>query len=251
MNINIWKKMKADCRIFLVLSVIGLTASMSVYADGKSDVELYCSGCHGVIIDTVQVAGSGGKRCTQRTESLWLTAIDRMIGKGCTSIPAGSAAAMATYLASIVAPTTTTTTTVPVTTTTTTVPVTTTTTTVPVTTTTTTVPVTTTTTTVPVTTTTTTVPVTTTTTTVPVTTTTTTTTVVTTTTTTMPPTACNTFVNGTTQYPYSGSGSCHEQSLDPLLMVHLVHDQKWCQQHMTHFNSKGNHTHSFPHPQCM
>ena len=75
----------------------------------------------------------------------------------------------------------------------------------------------------------------------------TTTTVATTTTTTL----CNAYVNGTTQYKYSGSGSCHSFALDLVTGAHIVRDQKYCRQHMTHFNSSGNHVHAYPHPACM
>ena len=75
----------------------------------------------------------------------------------------------------------------------------------------------------------------------------TTTTVATTTTTTL----CNPYVNGTTQHKYSGSGSCHSFALDLVTGAHIVREQKYCRQHMTHFNSSGNHVHAYPHPACM
>ena len=64
-------------------------------------------------------------------------------------------------------------------------------------------------------------------------------------------TLCNTYVNGTTQYKYSGSGSCHSFALDLVTGAHIVRDQQYCQKHMTHFNSSGNHVHAYPHPSCM
>ena len=64
-------------------------------------------------------------------------------------------------------------------------------------------------------------------------------------------TLCNTYVNGTTQYPYSGSGSCHGFAIDDMSGAHIVRDQSYCKKHMSHFNSKGNHVHSYPHPMCM
>ena len=64
-------------------------------------------------------------------------------------------------------------------------------------------------------------------------------------------TLCNSYVNGTTQYKYSGSGSCHSFTLDLVTGAHIVRDQKYCQQHMSHFNSSGNHVHAYPHPVCM
>ena len=73
------------------------------------------------------------------------------------------------------------------------------------------------------------------------------TTVATTTTTTL----CNTVVNGTTQYPYSGSGSCHSFANDDVTGAHIVRDQSYCKKHISHFNSKGNHVHAYPHPACM
>lgn len=80
---------------------------------------------------------------------------------------------------------------------------------------------------------------------------TTTSTTVTTAATTTTTTLCNTYVNGTTQYPYSGKGSCHGHSDDGTTTGHIVRDQKWCRKHMTHFNGNGNHTHAYPHPACM
>ena len=64
-------------------------------------------------------------------------------------------------------------------------------------------------------------------------------------------TLCNTYVNGTTQFPYSGSGSCHSFAIDDLSGAHIVRDQSYCKKHMSHFNSKGNHVHAYPHPACM
>ena len=66
-------------------------------------------------------------------------------------------------------------------------------------------------------------------------------------------TLCNTYVNGTTQHPYSGSGSgsCHSFANDDVTGVHIVRDQSYCKKHMSHFNSKGNHVHAYPHPMCM
>ena len=64
-------------------------------------------------------------------------------------------------------------------------------------------------------------------------------------------TLCNPYVNGTTQYPYSGSGSCHSIANDDVTGLHIVRDQSYCKKHMSHFNSKGNHVHAYPHPMCM
>ena len=64
-------------------------------------------------------------------------------------------------------------------------------------------------------------------------------------------TLCNTYVNGTTQYPYSGSGSCHSFANDDVTGLHIVRDQSYCKKHMSHLNSKGNHVHAYPHPACM
>ena len=67
------------------------------------------------------------------------------------------------------------------------------------------------------------------------------TTVATTTTTTL---KCNTSVNSTTQYKYSGSGSCHDKD-------HQVNPERWCKKHAPHLNSNGSHVHAYPHPLCM
>ena len=64
-------------------------------------------------------------------------------------------------------------------------------------------------------------------------------------------TLCNTYVNGTTQYPYSGSGSCHSFANDDVTGLHIVRDQSYCKKHMSHLNSRGNHVHAYPHPMCM
>lgn len=72
-----------------------------------------------------------------------------------------------------------------------------------------------------------------------------------TTTTTTIPTSCNAYVNGTTQFPYSGSGSCHSFSDDNGTGTHIVRDESYCKKHMSHLNSKGNHVHAYPHPACM
>ena len=73
------------------------------------------------------------------------------------------------------------------------------------------------------------------------------TTVINTTTTTL----CNTYVNGTTQYPYSGSGSCHGYANSDESGLHVVRDESYCKKHMSHLNRKGNHVHAYPHPACM
>ena len=229
----------------LAISAFGFAANANAV---NADAEASCPGCHGVLIDGVQAVGSGGgKNCSQRSEAAWVDTINRMNGKNCG---ANNVAGIAKYLATFGAATTTTTTTKA--TTTSTAPITTTT----AATTTTTAPITTTT----ATTTTTTAPIDTgttttaadTTTTAAVTTTTATTetptTVATTTTTTMA--GCNTYVNGTTQYKYSGKGSCHGHD-DTGVEGHVVKDERWCQKHMSHTNSNGNHTHAYPHPTCM
>ena len=64
-------------------------------------------------------------------------------------------------------------------------------------------------------------------------------------------TLCNSYVNGTTQFPFSGSGSCHGFAIDDMSGAHIVRDQAYCKKHMSHFNSKGNHVHAYPHPSCM
>ena len=55
---------------------------------------------------------------------------------------------------------------------------------------------------------------------------------------------CNTSVNGTTQYKYGGSGTCHDKD-------HLVNSESWCKKHALHLESNGSHAHAYPHPACM
>ena len=293
----------------LILTAIGLTTSLPAFADGKTDAEAACPGCHGVIINGIQAVGIGGRNCAQRTTAEWTATIERMNNKGC-AVPAGSIAGIASYLAglggTISTPTTcydtggwtyiTYTGTCPPGFSTTPPTSTSTTTTIPTVTTTTStslfagttcyyasgesfvahigltpycpfgtaytpppscpggtlsividhvwqcsiqcpdgstvtalwgaVP---------------TCPSTTSTTS------TSTTSIATTTTTTL----CNTYVNGTTQHPYSGSGSCHSFAIDDMSGAHIVRDQSYCKKHMSHLNSKGNHVHAYPHPVCM
>ena len=310
---------KAMISVLLGLSVLGLTTSLSAFADGASDTALYCSGCHtGLTVNGV-VIGGGAKLCPQRTVSEWTTTIDRMNGKGC-GVPAGSIAGIASYLAGLGSSTTSSSTTTSTTTTTTffercspwnklyistnptslsftateggTIPASqsltvyasvnqsfltaswyasgipvwlsisptggsqgSTQVTASITSTQlsagvyaatiyftaqdgcpydmagTSLPVTFTI--------------------DPSTSTTATSSTTTTTSSTTSTTLCNAYVNGTTQYPYSGSGSCHSFTLDLVTGAHIVRDQKYCQQHMSHFNSSGNHVHAYPHPVCM
>ena len=213
---------KSVISALLAVSAFGLTASISAYADGQSIVAAQCQGCHGVSINGIQVSGSGGKTCSQRTEALWVTAVNRMVGKGC-GVASGDVNLVAAYLATVGVTTATTTTTTATTATPTTTTATTAT------------------------------PTTTTATTATATTTTATTATPTTTTTTTSTTmmGCNTYVNGTTQYKYMGTGSCHSFAEDLVTGLHIVRDQTYCQQHMRHENSRGNHVHTYPHPQCM
>ena len=95
---NIVKKVKLMSLVLLGISAFGLTVSMTAYADGKSDAEATCPGCHGVVIGATQAVGSGGRKCTQRTVSEWLTTIARMKGKGC-NVVSGTEQGMAAYLA--------------------------------------------------------------------------------------------------------------------------------------------------------
>ena len=329
----------------LALSSLGLTTSIA-FADGKTDAEATCPGCHGVVINGIQAAGSGGKICAQRTTAEWTATIERMNGKGC-GVPAGSIAGIASYLACVTfpsgvcppPPTSTSTSTTTSTTSSSSTSTTTSTILTPP----------------PIcyypdgstvfgingffpypycppssstipppsctdglptfdgrtwicptaTTSTSSTSTTSTTTTLPqgqtvtcyyadgtsfthtvlptdmnvcpppntsfyppppclggvltlsgpiwnctatsTSTTSTTTTVLSTTTTTL----CNTYVNGTTQYPYSGSGSCHSFANDDVTAAHIVRDQSYCKKHMSHYNSKGNHVHAHPHPMCM
>ena len=320
----------------LSLSSFSLTTSLAL-ADGKTDAEATCPGCHGVIINNIQAVGTGGRSCVQRTATEWEATINRMNGKGC-GVPAGSIAGIASYLAcvtfpsGICMPTSTTSSTSTSTSTTSSSNTTTSSTTtstffercspwnqlyisanptslsftateggaipasqsltvsasvnqsfltaswsvgaVPawlsisptggsqgstqvtasiistqlspgvytatiyftardgcpydyagtsLTVTFTIDPSTSSTTTSS------------------------TSTVATTTTTTL----CNSYVNGTTQFPYSGSGSCHGFAIDDMSGAHIVRDQAYCKKHMSHYNSKGNHVHAYPHPSCM
>ena len=313
---NIIKKVISAA--LLAFSALGLTISPLAFADGKSDAEATCPGCHGIVINGIQAVGTGGKACAQRTAAEWITTIERMNGKGC-GVPAGSIAGIASYLAGIspppppppcnngpaqlingswvcppprvtcynpdgtsffvyswslscpsgtsptppptcsgglptfvgsawICPTTTTTTT----------------------------------------------------TTTPLTcykpsadglsyitevsyigfcssgwaysppppcpggtlsivqnhmwqcsVGTSSTTSTTTTSSTTSTTLCNTYVNGTTQYKYSGSGSCHSFANDDGTGLHIERDQAYCKKHMSHFNSKGNHVHASSHSVCM
>ena len=325
--------------VLLALSAFSLTVSPA-FADGKTDAEATCPGCHGVVINGIQAAGSGGKICAQRTTAEWTATIERMNGKGC-GVPAGSIAGIAGYLACVTFPSgvcppppTSTSTTTSTTSSTSTSTTTSTTLTPP--------PIcyypdgstvfgingffpypycppgsstipppsctdglptfdgrtwvcpTTTTSTSSTSTTSTT------TTTSGLTcysptadglsyitevsyqgfcssgwaysppphcpggtlsivqnhmwqcsVTTSSTTSSTTTSSTTTTTLCNTYVNGTTQYAYSGSGSCHSFAIDDISGAHIVRDQSYCKKHMSHYNSKGNHVHAHPHPVCM
>ena len=242
MNIN-----KTMISALLAVSAFGLTASMGAYADGKSDAEAACPGCHGVIIGVTQAVGSGGRKCTQRSESAWISTFAKMKSKGC-NVVSGTEAGMAAYLACVENPacgTTTTTTATTASTTATTASTTATT----ASTTATTASTTATTDTTTATTGTVTATTDTTTATTASTTATTASTTASTTTTTMA--GCNTYVNGTTQYKYLGKGSCHSFAEDLITGVHIVRDQEYCNKHKSHTNSKGNHVHAYPHPQCM
>ena len=333
----------------LALSAFGLIASPLAFADGKTDAEATCPGCHGVIINGIQAVGSGGRNCAQRTTAEWTATIEHMNTKGC-GVPAGSISGIASYLTCMGHPsggcmptsTTTTTSTTSSSTTTTIMP-----------------PFcnngpaklidgswvcpyppqlcydssgvsqyisgmyppypcpsgmsttppptcsgglptfdgtawtcpTTTTSSITTSTTTSTTlggttltcyslfPGTVFTTTAsscptgysstlpncqPLNlvisgsywycdrgTTTTSNTSTTTTSSTTTTTLCNTYVNGTTQHPYSGNGSCHSFANDDVTGLHIERDQAYCKKHMGHFNSKGNHVHAYPHPICM
>ena len=224
-----------------ILSALFATAALGFTASANAAfpaAENSCPTCHGIIINGIQAVGTGGRNCSQRSEAAWVVTVNDMIGKGCDTIT--DVQGIAKYLASIGTATTTTTKATTTTTAATTTTTAATTTTTAATTTTTTAADTGSTTTAADTTTT--VQVTTTTTATP-------TTVATTTTTTMA--GCNTYVNGTTQYPYSGKGSCHGHGEDLTTFGHIVRDQTWCQKHKSHENSRGNHTHAYPHPTCM
>ena len=224
-----------------VASTTTTTTVSNNCTDGRCDAEYYCSGCHsGLTVNGVAVGG-GARFCQQRTATEWTSTINRMNAKNC-GVPAANVERIVNYLVSLgtgggpnttLVPTTTTTTTTSGGGTTTTSSMTTTTSAGA-------------TTTSPNTTTTSLVPTTLTTTSLAGPTTTSTTTVATTTTT----TKCQTYVNGTTNYPYSGTGSCHGHG-DNGTGDHNVREEKWCQQHMDHLNSSGNHTHAYPHSACM
>ena len=96
---NTMKKMLLS--VLLVLSTLGLTASLPAFADGASDAAMYCTNCHdGLTVQGGVVVGNGAKLCSQRTVAEWSNTIDRMNSKGC-SVPAGSIAGIANYLAGL------------------------------------------------------------------------------------------------------------------------------------------------------
>ena len=218
MNIN-----KTMISALLAVSAFGLTASMSASAL-NADAEAACPGCHGVVINSIQAVGSGGRNCSQRSVSSWLSTISKMKGKGC-KVVAGTEQGIADYLACVGNPACTTTTTTATTASTTATTDTTTATTGTVTATTDTTTATTASTTA-----------------------TTASTTASTTATTVP--GCNTYVNGTTQYKYSGKGICHGYG-DDRTGPHIVHVEDWCKKHKDHFNSAGSHAHAPVHPTCM
>ena len=331
---------KCSISALLALSLLGLIASQSAFAvcvDAECGMlEAACPGCHGVIVNGIQVAGSGGRTCTQRSVSAWLTTLNKMKNKGC-NVVAGTEQVIAEYLACVGNPACTTSTTSSTTSTTLGVTLTcygsgtiftTTASTCPsgssstlpkcsplnliivgntwfcegtTTTSSTSTSTTSTSTTgtnhiwcinqngqfypepsgmcptnicyyadgtstsstyggrcptgtnyfppptcsegLPV--------LNGITWTCPTTSSTTSTSSTSTTDTTTSTTLCNTYVNGTTQYPYSGSGSCHSFANDDVTGLHIVRDQSYCKKHMSHLNSKGNHVHAYPHPMCM
>ena len=94
---NTMKKMLLS--VLLALSALGLTASFSAFADGMSDVNIYCAGCHGLVVNGTVIAG-GGKSCSNRGYQGWVDTINRMNGKGC-GVPAANVAGIATYLTSL------------------------------------------------------------------------------------------------------------------------------------------------------
>ena len=121
MNLNTWKKMKKINWALIGFSTIALSVGSSAHADGRSDTEMYCTGCHGMVVGA-NVIGSGSRVCSNRGNQGWLDTIHVMNGKGC-GVPDASIADMATYLTCLETgtPSTcggTTTTTAPVTTTT-------------------------------------------------------------------------------------------------------------------------------------
>ena len=260
---------KFSTSVLVALSLFGLIASQSASAvcvDAECGIlETTCPGCHGVIINGIQVAGIGGKTCTQRSVSAWLTTLNKMKNKGC-SVVAGTEQILAEYLACVGNPACTTSSTSSTSSTSTS-------------------------------------STSSTTSTVPqgqtvtcyradgssfthtvmptdmnvcppgssfnppppcpdgvltllgpvwiCTATSSTSTSSTSSSSTTSTTLCNTYVNGTAQYPYSGSGSCHSFANDDVTGLHIVRDQSYCKKHMSHLNSKGNHVHAYPHPVCM
>ena len=121
MNLNTWKKMKKINWALIGFSTIALSVGSSAHADGRSDTEMYCTGCHGMVVGA-NVIGSGSRVCSNRGNQGWLDTINIMNNKGC-GVPDASIANMATYLTCLETgtPSTcggTTTTTAPVTTTT-------------------------------------------------------------------------------------------------------------------------------------
>ena len=77
---------KSSISTLLALSLLGLITSHSAFAvcvDAECGMlEATCPGCHGVVINGIQVAGSGGRTCTQRSVSAWLTTLNKMKNKG-------------------------------------------------------------------------------------------------------------------------------------------------------------------------
>lgn len=60
-----------------LLSLFALSSPSSANATGQTDAEQYCSACHGIIINGVQMTGTGGRRVLQRTYAGWVTTIER------------------------------------------------------------------------------------------------------------------------------------------------------------------------------
>ena len=97
MNLNTWKKMKKVNWALIGFSTFALSVGSSAHADGKSDTEMYCTGCHNGLVVGGDVIGGGEKNCGNRGYQGWVATINKMNGKGC-GVPASSIPAMATYL---------------------------------------------------------------------------------------------------------------------------------------------------------
>ena len=97
MNLNTWKKMKKVNWALIGFSAFALSVGSSAHADGQSDTNMYCTGCHNGIVIGGNVIGAGDKSCGNRGNQGWVDTINKMNGKNC-GVPDSSITAMATYM---------------------------------------------------------------------------------------------------------------------------------------------------------